>query len=189
MRATGAIKKFETFAPFDYISSMKKWEKLILESSTPEEYVERSLRSKLTPAEKAKLARQWMETTGFTKSDILYARNRNPFWKKKKMEGAEERTRRRLGMHDYSRGRTVQWTKERLQEFLELNKRDAADRYLHKDWELASHFDTSIPSIQYLRRKYLRVRELLGPKARKEKIVEFMASSEIVLTNGGPKKK
>jgi len=167
---------------------MKKWEKLILESTTPEEYVERSLRSKLLPAEKAKLAKLWMEATGFTKADILFARNRNPFWKKKKMEGAEERTRRRLDMHDYSRGQTVLWTKERLQEFLELNKRDSSDKYLHKDWELASHFDTSIPSIQYLRRKYLRVRELLGPRARKEKILEFMGSSEIVLTNGGPRK-
>jgi hypothetical protein len=167
---------------------MKKWEKLILESSTPEDYVERSLRSRLLPSEKAKLARQWMEATGFTKAEILFARNRNPFWKKKKMEGAEERTRRRLDLHDYSRGQTVQWTKERLQEFLELNKKDPAGKYLYKDWELASHFDTSIPSIQYLRRKYLRVRELLGPKARKEKIVEYMGSSEMVLTSGGPGK-
>lgn len=168
---------------------MKKWEKLILESKTPEEYVERSLRSKLLPAEKAKLARQWMENTGYTKADILYARNRNPFWKKKKMEGAEERTRRRLDMHDYSRGNTVQWTSDKLQEFLDLNKKDSSGRYIHKDWELASHFDTSIPSIQYLRRKYLRVRELLGPRARKEKIVSYMGSSEIILMSGGPRKK
>jgi hypothetical protein len=167
---------------------MKKWEKLILESGTPEEYVERSLRSKLLPAEKAKLARQWMEATGFTKADILYARNRHPYWKKKKMEGSEDRTRRRLDKHDYSQGRTVLWTRERLQEFLELNKKDSSGRYLYKDWELASHFDTSIPSIQYLRRKYLRVRELLGTRARKEKILEYMGSSEIVLLNGGPGK-
>ncbi|MHB0897267.1 MAG: hypothetical protein ACYC1A_06935 [Spirochaetales bacterium] len=167
---------------------MKKWEKMILESKTPEEYVERSLRSKLLPAEKAKLARQWMEDSGFTKADILYARNRNPFWKKKKMEGAEDRTRRRLDMHDYSRGKTVQWTSEKLQEFLDLNKKDSSGRYVHKDWELASHFDTSIPSIQYLRRKFLRVRELLGPRARKEKIVDFMGSSEIILMSGGPRK-
>jgi len=180
---------FEIERGVRYIKSMKKWEKSILESRTPEEYVERSLRSKLLPAEKAALARLWMDETGFTKADILYARNRNPFWKKKKMEGAGERTRRRLDMHDYSRGLTVQWTREKLQEFLELNKKESSGRYLYKDWELASHFDTSIPSIQYLRRKYLRVRELLGPRARKEKIVEYMGSSEIVLTNGGPRRK
>ena len=96
---------FEIRKGIHYIDIMKKWEKMILESKTPEEYVEHSLRSKLLPAEKAKLARQWMESSGFTKADILYARNRNPFWKKKKMEGAEERTRRRLDMHDYSRGK------------------------------------------------------------------------------------
>lgn len=167
---------------------MKKWEKLILESKTPEEYVERSLRSRLPPARKAMLAREWMETTGFSKADILYARNRNAFWKKRKREGAEERMRRRLDLHDYSRGRTVQWTKASLQEFLELNKKDSSGKYLHKDWELASHFDTSIPSIQYLRRKYLRVKDLLGPRARKEKILDYMGSSELVLMSGGPQK-
>ncbi len=166
---------------------MKKWEKIILESRTPEEYVENSLRSKLLPAEKARLAREWMEETGFSKADILYARNRNPFWKSKKMEGAQERTRRRLDEHDYSRGRMIDWTKPKLQDFLELNKKENSGAYLHKDWELAKHFGTSIPSIQYLRRKYLRVRELLGPRARKEKILELMASSELVLSSGGPR--
>ena len=168
---------------------MKKWEKTILDSRTPEEYVENSLRSKLLPAEKARLAREWMEETGFAKSDILYARNRNPFWKRKKMEGAQERTRRRLDEHDYSKGRMIEWTKPKLQDFLELNKKEASGVYLHKDWELAKHFGTSIPSIQYLRRKYLRVRELLGPRARKEKILELMASSELVLSSGGPRSK
>lgn len=167
---------------------MKKWEKIILESKTPDEYVENSRKSRLPPAEKAKLARQWMESTGFTKADILYARNRNPYWKKKKMEGADERTRRRLDLHDYSRGRSIHWTPHLMQEFLELNKKDSMGRYIHKDWELASHFNTSIPSIQYLRRKYIKVRQLLGPRARKEKILEYMSCSELVLANGGPRK-
>lgn len=163
---------------------MKKWEKLILDSRTPQEYVEKSLRSKLLPSEKARLARAWMDQTGFSKSDILYARNRNPFWKKKKMEGAQERTRRRLEEHDYSKGRVIEWTKPKLEDFLERNKKDLSGAYLQKDWELAKHFGTSIPSIQYLRRKYLRVRELLGPRARKEKILELMANSELVLSSG-----
>jgi hypothetical protein len=75
-----------------------------------------------------------------------------------------------------------------LKEFLDLNGKDKSGRYLHRDWELANHFGTTIPSVQYLRRKYLRVRELLGPRARKEKILEYMVSSEIVLQNGGPRK-
>ena len=82
----------------------------------------------------------------------------------------------------------MQWTSERIQEFLDLNKKDSSGRYIQKDWELANHFDTSIPSIQYLRRKYLRVRELLGPRARKEKIIDYMGRSEIILMSGGPRK-
>lgn len=148
-----------------------------------------SLKSNLAPSEKAKLARIWMERSGYTKEDILYARNRNEFWKKKKMEGSAERTKRRLGEHDYSSGAMVEWTAEKLKDFVELNRKDSSGRYLHKDWELAQHFGTSIPSIQYLRRKYLRVRELLGPRARKEKILDYMASSEIILQQGGPKKR
>ncbi|MCX7027564.1 MAG: hypothetical protein NT061_08805 [Spirochaetes bacterium] len=167
---------------------MKKWEKIILESKTPQEYVENSLRSGLAPSEKARLARLWMESTGFNKDAILYARNRNPYWKLKKMEGAGERTRRRLVLHDYSRGRPKAWNANMLEEFLNLNHKDASGKYLRKDWELANHFSTSIPSIQYLRRKYLRVRVLLGPRARKEKIVEYLGSSEVVLSRADLKK-
>ena len=60
-----------------YIILMKRWDKLILESKTPEEYVDRSFRSGLSPAEKARLARLWMEATGYDKEDILHARNRH----------------------------------------------------------------------------------------------------------------
>ena len=168
---------------------MKKWERIILESRTPQEYVENCLRSKLAPAEKAGLAKLWMEATGFNKADILYARNRNAYWKLKKREGADERTRRRLVLHDYSRGRPKVWSDILLREFLELNGKDVSGSYLRKDWELANHFSTSIPSIQYLRRKYLRVRELLGPRARKEKIVQLMGSSELVLSRAIPGRK
>ena len=165
---------------------MKKWERIILESGTPQEYVENSLRSKLAPAEKARLARLWMESTGFGKADILYARNRNPYWKLKKRVGADERTRRRLVFHDYSRGRPIAWSEDLLREFLGLNGKDRSGRYMHKDWELANHFSTSIPSIQYLRRKYLRVRELLGSRVRRDKIVQYMGSSELVLARANP---
>lgn len=174
---------------FNKLNSMKKWEKIIMDSRTPDEYIENSLKSKLKPSEKAKLALSWMAATGYTKTDILYARNRNPYWKKKKMEGAGERTSRRLAMHDYSRGKAVNWNQQKLEEFLELNKRTASGEYAYRDWELADHFNTTIPSIQYMRRKYLKVRALLGPHARKEKILSYMGCSEVVLSNGGPAKR
>ncbi len=164
---------------------MKKWEKRILGSSSPEEYVENSLKSGLPPSEKARLTRIWMESTGFTRDDILYARNRHPHWKRKKAEGAEQRSRRRLDLHDYSMGSPRSWDARLLAEFLELNGKDKAGRYLHKDWELASHFGVSIPSIQYLRRKYLAVRRIMGPRLRREKLLEYLGRSELSLRRAG----
>ncbi|GAB6277422.1 MAG: hypothetical protein SAMD01599839_19620 [Rectinema sp.] len=166
---------------------MKKSEKLILESSNPDEYVSNSLKSRLSPAEKAKLARLWMENTGYTRDDIIRARNRNIYWRKRKMEGAAERTRRRMEEHDYSQSKNIEWTREHIAEFLTLNRKDMYGRYLHRDWELAAQFETSIPSIQYLRRKYNKVRKMLGPAARREKIIDYMSCSELVLQHGGPK--
>ncbi len=166
---------------------MKKSEKLILESTSPDEYVENSLKSRLKPAEKAKLARLWMEATGYTRDDIIRARNRNSYWRKRKMEGAAERTKRRMETHDYSQGKNIEWSREHIAEFLKLNRKDSYGRYVHRDWELAKYFGTSIPSIQYLRRKYNKVRKMLGPNSRREKIIEYMRCSELVLQHGGPK--
>src|SRR5512137_2633129 len=119
---------------------MTKTETAILASKTPEDYIDRSLKARLTPAAKAKLARQWMESTGYSKEDILRARNRHPYWKKKKMEGSAERTRRRLAAHDYSGGASVQWNEALVGEFLGMNGRGADGRYELKDWQLAEHF-------------------------------------------------
>ena len=166
---------------------MRKSERMILDSRNPEEYVQNSLKSRLSPAEKAKLARLWMESTGYTREDIIQARNRSTYWRKRKMEGAAERTKRRMEQHDYSQGKNIEWTRERLNEFLTLNRKDAYGRYLRRDWELAEHFGTSIPSIQYLRRKYNKVKKMLGPGAKREKILDYMGCSELVLQHGGPK--
>lgn len=163
---------------------MTKAETAILESKTPEAYIEASLKAKISPAAKARLARQWMERTGFTKDDILRARNRHPYWKKKKMEGSAERTRRRLSAHDYSGGKTLEWTPALIEEFLSLNGKNAGGQYLHRDWELAEHFQSSIPSIQYMRRKYRRVLEMLGPRTSKAKLVDYLTRAESVLVRG-----
>ncbi len=166
---------------------MKKSEKLLLESKTPDEYVANALISRFSPSEKARLTRIWMERTGYTREDLVLARNRNEYWKKRKMQGAAVRTKKRMQMHDYSLAPTVDWTPERIDEFIRLNRKDAYGRYTHRDWELAMHFGTSIPSIQYLRRKYNRIRKMLGPGARKARIMEYMQCSELVLQRGGPR--
>jgi hypothetical protein len=163
---------------------MTKTENAILASKTPQEYIDRSLKARLTPAAKAKLARLWMESTGYTKEDILRARNRHPYWKKKKMEGSAERTKKRLEHHDYSGGLAVQWNEGLVSEFLGLNKKMPDGRYMYKDWQLAEHFGATIPSIQYMRRKYSKVSKLLGSQASRSKMVEYLLRAESVLSRG-----
>jgi hypothetical protein len=163
---------------------MTKTETTILESKTPADYIDRSLKARLSPAAKAKLARLWMESTGYSKEDILRARNRHPYWKRKKMEGSAERTRRRLAAHDYSSGSSVQWNAKLVTEFLELNRRESDGRYEWKDWQLAEHFGATIPSIQYMRRKLSKVELLLGARASRGKVVEYLQRAESVLSRG-----
>ena len=110
-----------------------------------------------------------MEATGYTKEDILRARNRHPYWKRKKMEGSAERTRKRLAAHDYSGGSSVQWDQALVTEFLGLNRKGPDGRYEQKDWQLAERFGATIPSIQYMRRKLSRVESLFGARASRER--------------------
>jgi hypothetical protein len=163
---------------------MTKTETTILESKSPEDYIDRSLKARLAPAAKAKLARQWMEAMGYSKEDILRARNRHPYWKRKKMEGSAERTRKRLADHDYSGGASVQWDSKLVSEFLSLNRKGADGRYEQKDWQLAEHFGATIPSIQYMRRKLSKVEGLLGARASQGKVVEYLQRAESVLARG-----
>jgi hypothetical protein len=163
---------------------MTKTETTILDSKSPEDYIDRSLKARLAPAAKAKLARQWMEATGYSKEDILRARNRHPYWKRKKMEGSAERTRKRLAEHDYSGGASVLWDAALVSEFLSLNRKASDGRYEHKDWQLAERFGATIPSIQYMRRKLSKVEGLLGSRASQGKIVEYLLRAESVLARG-----
>jgi len=157
---------------------------MILESKSPTDYIDRSLKARISPAAKAKLARLWMESTGYTKDDILRARNRHPYWKRKKMEGSAERTRKRLAEHDYSSGSSVQWDSKLVADFLELNRRGDDGRYEWKDWQLAEHFGATIPSIQYMRRKLSKVQSLVGNRAPQGKVVDYLLRAESVLARG-----
>jgi hypothetical protein len=163
---------------------MTKTETTILESKTPADYIDRSLKARLPPAAKAKLARHWMEATGYSKEDILRARNRHPYWKRKKMEGSAERTKRRLAAHDYSEGSSVRWDQALVTEFLGLNRKGSDGRYEQKDWQLAERFGATIPSIQYMRRKLSKVEALLGNRASQTKVVEYLLRAESVLSRG-----
>jgi hypothetical protein len=163
---------------------MTKAETSILGAKNPAEYIEASLKSRLSPAAKAKLAKAWMERTGYSREDILYARNRHPYWRKKKMEGSVERTRRRLAAHDYSTGNARPWTRKRVEEFLSLNAKGKDGRYERKDWQLAEHFGASIPSVQYMRRKCRKVEDLLGSRPAHAKVVDYLLRAESVLSRG-----
>lgn len=163
-------------------TALSKTEQAILNAKTPEDYVDLSVRSKLPPRAKARLAKDWMRKTGCSVEDIVRARNRHPYWKAKKQENASERAKNRLAMHSYAAGSEIEWTSELVAEFLEKNRRDKDGNYVYRDWQLAEHFGTTIPSIQYMRRKFIRLQGAVGAQAlKKNKLVESMKRSEVVL--------
>jgi hypothetical protein len=163
--------------------------KKLLIRKTPESYIDYSVKSSLTPAEKRKVTRIWLKKTSFTIDDINYARNRHPHWKKIKMKGSAERTKNRMEKYDYSKGIHKKWGKDELREFLDVN-----DKLL--DYELAEKFESSIPSIQGVRRLYnlaLKILEMEGKKKAKPSLLKLMLINEKALRNqyrqlGGGKK-
>jgi len=163
---------------------MTKAEVAILAAEDPAEYIDASLRSRLSPKDKAKLARLWMNRTGYTREEILYARNRHPYWRREKMEGSAARTRERLAAHDYSKGKPVRWTRRRIEAYLDYDLLLKDGGYEKKDWEVARHFGTSIPSIQYMRRKIRKARALLAGRIVREKLIDYLLCAESVLSQG-----
>ncbi len=182
-KETGTSRKKE---PEDQLTPEMK--KLLLRK-TPESYIDFSVQSSLTPAEKRKVTRIWLKKTGFTIDDINYARNRHPHWKKIKMKGSAERTKNRMEKYDFSKGKHMKWGKDELKEFLEVNSKML-------DYELAEQFETSIPSIQGVRRLYnlaVKILELEGKKKAKPALLKLMLINEKALRNkyrelGGGKK-
>ncbi len=156
----------------------------IAASATPEEYIENSLRSGLPPRLKARAARLWMERTGRTSDDIVRARNRHPYWKAQKSRNAAERARRRMLAYDFASGAVRDWNPGLLARFLELNGRGRDGRFVHKDRELAETFGTTIPSIQYLRRKHAAILRAFGADVPRDLATDCMALAETVLKRG-----
>lgn len=153
--------------------------KRLLSARTPDQYIDYSYRSQIKGAAKSVITREWLESTGYQAEDISYARNRHPHWKALKGKGGYERTQDRISKHNYARnGKKVEWNKENLSEFYDLNKKGMLD------FELAQHFKTTLPAINHVRRKIkISERILLARKEKiqKTKILKEMIRSEPVL--------
>ena len=153
--------------------------KKLLQKKTADAYVDFSVKSSLTPAEKRIVTRLWLAKTGLKIEDINYARNRHPYWKKIKMKGASERTKSRMEKFDFSKGKHKKWGKEELLEFLDLNSGKA-------DFELAEHFKCSIPAVQGVRRLYnlaVKILDIEGKKKNKTALHKLMLINEKALRN------
>jgi hypothetical protein len=167
-------------------------EKNLLKAKNPKEYIDKSLKNRISPGRKAYVTRHWLEKTRFTIDDIKYARNRHPYWKAKKMEGTAERNAVRTKEHDYSKGDNIIWDDKLVHRFVEMNKKDKLGRYVTKDWELARDFKCTIPAIQHMRRKYnMTVRILSSSKTgiTTKKLMEYLMLGESTLRNMAKKKR
>ena len=151
----------------------------LINSSDPAEYIDLSLTLPLSAYEKSLAAREWMKKTAYTLKDIQYARNRHPYWKKRKCAGAGVRSRRRNA--EYCKNTKNRLSNKEVIDFVEMNKKDEEGRYLRKDFELARHFRLSIYGVQHLRRKLNKIQrifQLMKVKPEKRIIFEYMAYSE-----------
>ncbi len=168
-------------------NEMTKDELKLFQSKNPAEYIDNSLKVKLTPGRKAFITKLWLDKKPkYTIEDIKYARNRHPFWKGKKMKGSYERNEIRRFEHDYSEGSMLEWDEKTIKQFINMNKKDKNGRYQTKDYELARHFKTTIPSIQHYRRKYNMALKILNKKSinpTANRIYELIQSSEKILRN------
>lgn len=167
-------------------------EKNLLKAKNPKEYIDKSLKNRISPGRKAFVTRHWLEKTRYTIDDIKYARNRHPYWKAKKMEGTAERNAVRTQEHDYSSGDNIVWDEKLVQKFVDKNKKDKLGRYVIKDWELARDFKCTIPAIQHMRRKYNMAMKILSSSKTNptsKKLMEYLMLGESTLRSMVNKKR
>ena len=144
----------------------------LLSAKTPEQYITFSINSKLPPGKKATITSEWLAKTKYTYEDIAYARNRNPYWRKKKSLGSRQRNLKRPGSLPKKT-----WTVKEIEEIFDLDKKMV-------DRDLAKKFKTSLPAINHIRRKFKMVREIFEikkDKGNKKKIVAYSMRSEKIL--------
>jgi hypothetical protein len=167
---TNKTKKLST--PVD-----KKLDKLV-GAKNPTIYIDLCVKSNLTTGDKRRATKIWLDKTGYTIKDIEYARNRHPYWKKKKSKNSYERNKQRLNQYDFSNGLSKKWSDKELEKLLDLN-----DSY--KDWQLAKHFNRSIPSIQYIRRCISLAKKILIKQKSaytKKRVLDLIKHSEKFLS-------
>ena len=155
--------------------------KKLLSAKTPEQYIDRSLKSKLKPGQKGSITLEWLKKTGFSNDDIQKARNRNSHWRALKGKGSYERNQKRLKKFNFASKKDSatkrEWSEKDLEKLYDMNKQMA-------DWELAKHFKTSIPSINHLRRKFRLAEDILLAnriKPNKKSILKRANKAEKVL--------
>lgn len=152
----------------------KKKVRKLLNTKTPEEYIDLSFRIDLPQSEKAFATRMWLEQSQYTMQDISRARNRHPYWKSIKQKNHQERTQKRFAQHDYSEGVPRAWTNEMLAEFSDLTE-------VKTDREMAEYFQRSIPSIQAIRRRINLAKKILGEMGKKritKKMIHTLIQSD-----------
>ncbi len=163
---------------------LTKDEKKLLSSENPDQYIDLSVKLKISRGRKAFLSRIWQENTGYTVEDIMFARNRHPYWKEKKQKNHKERTKKRLLEHNYSPGLRIEWTDDLIEKFLELNKKKNNGRYEIEDRVLAKEFKTTIPGIQHMRRKMnyvVKILDMEDKKVTRKRIMDLIKHSEGIL--------
>ena len=152
----------------------------LLSAKTPEQYITFSINSKLPPGKKATITSEWLAKTKYTYEDIAYARNRNPYWRKKKSLGSRQRNLKRIQEFNYKKPGSLPkktWTVKEIEEIFDLDKKMV-------DRDLAKKFKTSLPAINHIRRKFKMVREIFEikkDKGNKKKIVAYSMRSEKIL--------
>ncbi len=182
-KSSGGTAKNIFTEPFMYGQSGGKMSKIdmrkakpLLDAKTPLEYIDRSIKVKLSATEKAAITRLWLEKRkDYTIKDIEYARNRHPYWKAKKTDNSLERTKLRYQRYSHLANDSYRkkWTEAEIELFLEHNS-------TKKDFELAEMLSKTIPSIQSYRRK-LKLIEKIKKNRRNIKIREFIELAEKVL--------
>jgi len=158
-----------------------KGKKHLLNSKTPHEFIDRSLKVDITSGKKAAIAREWFELTGYTNEDLKYARHRHPYWKAKKMEGHEKRNVERWSKYNFSKGKKIKWEDEDYARYLKTDVMSKDGKYKQPDKELAEEFKTTIPAIQHLRRKRnlcIEILNYLELTKTEKKTIELMKSGE-----------
>jgi len=154
-----------------------KGKRYLMDSKNPMEYIERSISADVPRGVKATITHEWLAKTGYTIDDIMKARHRHPYWKKKRLEGNTERNMERIRAYNFSRGGHTEWDESLIKRFLQMSGHLSDGSYKTPDHELARIFQTSIPSIQYMRRKLNLVEKVLD-KSSEFDMLFLMKKSE-----------